>query len=137
MSQSTKRFSLGKLLIGKPLATEALPHQAVSRPVGLAVFASDALSSTAYATEEILIILPDTALEVAAERAEFLRTAFSERPIEYGEQVMRSSISLGVAVFPLHGEDSKQLIQGADLALYAAKKDGRNRVSLAKHINKN
>ena len=50
-------FSLPKLLIGRPLETEALPHQRVSRPVGLAVFASDALSSTAYATEEILVIL--------------------------------------------------------------------------------
>ena len=50
-------FSLGHLLFGKPLATTALPHQTVSKPVGLAVFASDALSSTAYATEEILIIL--------------------------------------------------------------------------------
>ncbi|RMF79134.1 MAG: APC family permease [Chloroflexi bacterium] len=49
--------NLRKLLIGKPLETEALPHQAVSKPVGLALFASDALSSTAYATEEILIIL--------------------------------------------------------------------------------
>ncbi len=51
------RFNLYRLLFGKPLATKELPHQAVSRPVGLAVFASDALSSTAYATEEILIIL--------------------------------------------------------------------------------
>ncbi len=50
-------FSVPKLLIGKPLETTALPHQRVSRKVGLAVFASDALSSTAYATEEILIIL--------------------------------------------------------------------------------
>jgi len=45
------------MLVGKPLATKDLPHQAVSRAVGLAVFASDALSSTAYATEEILVIL--------------------------------------------------------------------------------
>jgi hypothetical protein len=50
-------FSLWKFLIGKPLETKALPHQTISRVVGLAVFASDALSSTAYATEEILIIL--------------------------------------------------------------------------------
>jgi amino acid transporter len=57
MSTSTKQFSLGQILLGKPLATEALPHQAVSKKVGLAVFASDALSSTAYATEEILFIL--------------------------------------------------------------------------------
>lgn len=50
-------MNVGRLLIGRPLETKDLPHQAVSRPIGLAVFASDALSSTAYATEEILIIL--------------------------------------------------------------------------------
>src|SRR5215468_10140468 len=50
-------INVRRLLIGDPLETQALPHQAVSKPVGLAVFASDALSSTAYATEEILIIL--------------------------------------------------------------------------------
>jgi amino acid transporter len=50
-------FSVRRFLFGKPLQTRDLPHQAISRPVGLAVFASDALSSTAYATEEILIIL--------------------------------------------------------------------------------
>jgi amino acid transporter len=50
-------MNVGRLLIGKPLQTKELPHQAISKPVGLAVFASDALSSTAYATEEILIIL--------------------------------------------------------------------------------
>ncbi|MBN1287654.1 MAG: APC family permease [Anaerolineae bacterium] len=44
-------------LFGKPLKTTDLAHQAVSNPIGLAVFASDALSSTAYATEEILLIL--------------------------------------------------------------------------------
>lgn len=52
-----ERASFWQLLVGKPLATRDLPHQAVSRFVGLAVFASDAISSTAYATEEILVIL--------------------------------------------------------------------------------
>ena len=46
-----------RLLLGKRLQTDDLPHQAISKKVGLAVFASDALSSTAYATEEILLIL--------------------------------------------------------------------------------
>lgn len=50
-------MNVGRMLIGKPLETKDLAHQAISKPVGLAVFASDALSSTAYATEEILIIL--------------------------------------------------------------------------------
>ncbi len=44
-------------LIGRPLATADAPHQTIGKLVGLAVFASDALSSTAYATQEILIIL--------------------------------------------------------------------------------
>ena len=52
-----QKLKLGHLLIGKPLETEALPHQAISKPIGLAVFASDALSSTAYATQEMLINL--------------------------------------------------------------------------------
>src|SRR3982750_2547172 len=50
-------FSVQRLLIGKPLQTKDLAHQAIGKAVGLAVFASDALSSTAYATQEILIIL--------------------------------------------------------------------------------
>ena len=50
-------MNLSHLLIGKPLETKELPHQAISKPIGLAVFASDALSSTAYATQEMLIIL--------------------------------------------------------------------------------
>jgi amino acid transporter len=44
-------------LVGRPLLTADAPHQAIGKAVGLAVFASDALSSTAYATQEILIIL--------------------------------------------------------------------------------
>ena len=44
-------------LFGRPLHTADAPHQAIGKTVGLAVFASDALSSTAYATQEILVIL--------------------------------------------------------------------------------
>ena len=44
-------------LIGRPLPTADADHQAIGKRVGLAVFASDALSSTAYATQEMLVIL--------------------------------------------------------------------------------
>ncbi len=44
-------------LIGNPLRTADAPHQTISKTIGLAVFASDALSSTAYATQEIMFIL--------------------------------------------------------------------------------
>ena len=44
-------------LIGRPLATADAPNETIGKVIGLAVFASDALSSTAYATQEILVIL--------------------------------------------------------------------------------
>jgi len=49
--------SLSHWLIGRPLSTADSPHQTIGKAVGLAVFASDALSSTAYATQEIMVIL--------------------------------------------------------------------------------
>lgn len=49
--------TLANLLIGKPLATADAPHETIGKVVGLAVFASDALSSTAYAPQEIMAIL--------------------------------------------------------------------------------
>src|SRR5215813_12307598 len=49
--------TIGHFLVGRPLQTADAPHQAIGKAVGLAVFSSDALSSTAYATQEILIIL--------------------------------------------------------------------------------
>src|SRR5262249_7666970 len=44
-------------LVGRPRPTADAPPQAIGKAVGLAVFASDALSSTAYATQEILLVL--------------------------------------------------------------------------------
>lgn len=44
-------------LIGRPLPTADASHQAIGKRIGLAVFSSDALSSTAYATQEMLVIL--------------------------------------------------------------------------------
>src|ERR1044071_4981977 len=49
--------TIGRYLIGRPLQTADAPHQTIGKAVGLAIFASDALSSTAYATQEILVIL--------------------------------------------------------------------------------
>jgi amino acid transporter len=49
--------SISHFLIGRPLQTADAPHQTIGKAVGLAVFASDALSSTAYATQEMLVIL--------------------------------------------------------------------------------
>src|SRR6185436_7397722 len=49
--------SVSHWFIGRPLQTADAPHQTIGKVIGLAVFASDALSSTAYATQEILGVL--------------------------------------------------------------------------------
>ncbi len=51
---------LKRVLVGTPLASSKEEDERLSIPIALAVFASDALSSTAYATEEILLALVGT-----------------------------------------------------------------------------
>lgn len=46
-----------RILVGRPLATTEQEHQRITKKVALAVFSSDAISSTAYATEEILFVV--------------------------------------------------------------------------------
>ena len=48
---------LKRWLLGHPLATKQAAHERLSNPIALAVFSSDPLSSVAYATEEILLVL--------------------------------------------------------------------------------
>ena len=45
-----------RVLVGRPLATAEQEHQRIPKVIALAVFSSDAISSTAYATEEILFV---------------------------------------------------------------------------------
>ena len=54
---SDKLARIKAKVVGKPLATERLVHERLGKPTALAVFASDNLSSSAYATEEILRVL--------------------------------------------------------------------------------
>ncbi len=55
--ESAPKKSWRQWFIGRPLQTADMPHQTIGKAIGLAVFASDALSSTAYASQEIMIIL--------------------------------------------------------------------------------
>jgi amino acid transporter len=58
-------YRLKRRLLGQPLHSEELEHQRLGKPTALAVFASDNLSSSAYATEEILHVLIPVAGVVA------------------------------------------------------------------------
>jgi diguanylate cyclase (GGDEF)-like protein len=86
-----------------------------------------------YGGEEFIIILPDTPIEIAEQRAQALRQEVSELTLDYqGQELGRLTISLGVAAFPQHGTKRDALIKSADQAAYLAKKGGRNRVVLSR-----
>lgn len=55
-----------RVVVGPPMATERLVHERLGKPTALAVFASDNLSSSAYATEEMLRVLLVAGLASAA-----------------------------------------------------------------------
>jgi amino acid transporter len=57
--------AMKRLLVGRALRTEQASHERLSKKTALAVFSSDALSSTAYATEEILLVLAVAAAATA------------------------------------------------------------------------
>ena len=86
-----------------------------------------------YGGEEFVVIMRDVTLELAIERIDELRVAFSAlRFASNGLEVSRT-FSAGVALYPLHGHDEAALLAAADAALYAAKAAGRNQVIEAVH----
>jgi diguanylate cyclase (GGDEF)-like protein/PAS domain S-box-containing protein len=85
-----------------------------------------------YGGEEFLIILPETTPELVVQRAEQLRRLVSAQLQDPSEgRVGPVTLSLGVAVYPLHGSSVSDLVRAADAALYRAKSRGRNRVEVA------
>jgi diguanylate cyclase (GGDEF)-like protein/PAS domain S-box-containing protein len=78
--------------------------------------------------EEFMLVLPHMSLDTARQRTDQWRTAFSSIAFALGEDQANITLSVGIAVFPDHGRDAATLIQCADIALYTAKSEGRNRV---------
>lgn len=82
-----------------------------------------------YGGEEFLVILPEIGLEAALGRAEALRAGVEKlNDKEFLVYPGKLTISLGVAMFPQHGESGQAVMEAADQAMYQAKHAGRNRV---------
>ena len=88
--------------------------------------------SCRYGGEEFLIVMPGTPLEKGYERAEYLRAAFLSLDIEHMEVKLRATLSIGVAIYPQHGDTWEEVLHAADQAMYAAKDAGRNCTRTAK-----
>jgi diguanylate cyclase (GGDEF)-like protein/PAS domain S-box-containing protein len=83
-----------------------------------------------YGGEEFLILLPNMPLETAMMRAEAWRASVEKLSIAHGNFQLAFTISLGVSAYPDHGKTPDELTRCADQALYQAKHEGRNRVSV-------
>jgi len=84
-----------------------------------------------YGGEEFILILPNTSLENSRARAEDFREKIEKDfTINYLKKTHRITVSLGVAVFPIHGHTIEEALNAADAALYLAKTRGRNRVEI-------
>jgi diguanylate cyclase (GGDEF)-like protein len=81
--------------------------------------------------EEFAIWLPGTDLRTAQEVAERLRVRVAESPFQAGPEERRLTISCGVAACPVPIGSVANLWNAADVALYRAKRGGRNRVVTA------
>jgi diguanylate cyclase (GGDEF)-like protein/PAS domain S-box-containing protein len=85
-----------------------------------------------YGGEEFTLVLPDASLDIARQRAEYLREEVKHLNVRHnGQPVGAVSLSLGVAVFPGHGLTGEVVLKAADVALYRAKREGRDRVVVA------
>jgi diguanylate cyclase (GGDEF)-like protein len=85
-----------------------------------------------YGGEEFAVLLPQTGPEGAANLAERLRTEIAARSIRFGtEEITGVTASFGVAAGPVHDQTQIDLIASADAALYQAKREGKNHVTVS------
>jgi diguanylate cyclase (GGDEF)-like protein len=85
-----------------------------------------------YGGEEFVVILPEASPAMSRSRAEELWKGVQSLHVHFQGQLLRGvSASVGVAAYPLHGKSVADLMRAADAAMYAAKRQGRDRVESA------
>ena len=102
----------------------AVMAESVKRPADIAA---------RYGGEEFVVVLPDTDARGALEMAEKLRISVEMLGVPHAHSATASvvTVSIGVAsLVPEHGSDYSLLVKSSDAALYAAKREGRNRVKV-------
>ncbi len=81
-----------------------------------------------YGGEEFVLLLPETDKQGALFLAERLRRSVEQNNFKAYDELLRFTISIGVATFPEDAARGMELIEAADQSLYEAKQKGRNRV---------
>lgn len=112
---------------GHPVGDEVLRH--VARTLGLTLRARDHLGR--LGGEEFLAVLPDTSMGHTTGIAERMREAIANTPCPSSVGSIDVTVSVGVATAQTLQEPPATLVERADAALYRAKRQGRNLVSIA------
>jgi diguanylate cyclase (GGDEF)-like protein len=102
--------------------------RAVARAIRRVVRDSD--YAVRYGGEEFLIVLTNSTFEGTMRVAQALQSAVGELRAPTSE-MKRVTASIGVAVFPDHGQEMDDVVAAADLAMYQAKREGRDRIAVA------
>ncbi|GGY12701.1 sensor domain-containing diguanylate cyclase [Paludibacterium paludis] len=84
-----------------------------------------------YGGEEFVVVMPDTPPDMAQARAVELCEMLRTKTFYANGHPISITMSVGMAAFPLHGDDAGPLLLRADEALYQAKREGRDRVVVA------
>ncbi len=84
-----------------------------------------------YHNETLCVILPGADLDITEERAEKIRHEIENLQVTYGNTILETTLSIGVAMLPQHANNSSELIELAEQALAQATAKGRNRVCTA------
>jgi two-component system cell cycle response regulator len=80
--------------------------------------------------EEFVVLMPDTTITRAFQVAERLRAAVAAEPFEVAGREIRITASVGVSAIAIGTDTPETVLKRADQALYAAKREGRNRVNV-------
>lgn len=85
-----------------------------------------------FGGEEFAVLLPETPKSEGAGAAERIRLSVEEQVNQGGRWTQKVTVSVGVATWPENGKTPEALLVAADQALYAAKREGRNKVVTSK-----
>jgi diguanylate cyclase (GGDEF)-like protein/PAS domain S-box-containing protein len=77
--------------------------------------------------DEFAILLPHASVDEARRLARRVLEGVQGNPVALAGRPIRPTASIGIVAFPDHGQTAQELLARADLAMYQAKRDGRNR----------
>ena len=84
-----------------------------------------------YGGDEFVVLLPETAAAGGEKLATRVRQRVEASALSTRDLPVKTTVSIGIASYPEHGNDFKAILESADKALYASKASGKNRVTVA------